>query len=1431
VTSAELLALLEGSWPSFTPTAVDQEYGTLLGRLGLPATLTVGRDHHWQLNMDGLVSLTGTLTTTVLGVAGEPVYIQFAPAGTKFVMLIDLALPASWTFGQSFALLKGGALDGLRLADPATEQSALVIATGQAMDPLRSADGVGRLLTAGGLTFCGWFDPSSPALGPVSWLLTGAGASATAGPIGYDATTGAVDMQLALATGTATNLLGAGTHVELTASVVSAKDPGLDQYVSGIRLETELELPPTIRLAGLVRDADGGILDLTLSSDAFALPSAAAIERLFGAGNGVEQALPSQFESVAMVQDVTFSVGLLSHQLESVMLRVGVPAGHPWSIGGLSVDAPLFAFMASKPLEPAAVQYMFGFTATLTLAGVARLIVAGRTGSSGPTVITGRLDDEPDPPALATLVSKQLGRTNGLPADELAVRDIAFEANLSESAYSGEIEVDGEWPLPFGWDGEVTLRELRIAFSLEDGTPGGELAARLALGGADFHVKLAMGEDSSTFEGEWEADLDPPGAAGAPDYQDIAVGLGLYGLPDLPAGLDLSVEAASFKFDSAAPSFAFKLATSAFGFAALVAGEDSKGNWGFLFGALVPLDLGLSIDIVAHTPLGRVVPAGAATIAIDQLRIVGASSAMPPLPAHLDSQSLEAIGEQPSSGLALAVALKVGSLPQTELEVRFGGPNDRSAEDVPPPTTPSTRSLPTKQATPAPQSATVSVQRAFGPLQFNRIDFAITPALELAIGIDAAVALGGLRIGLAGLRARVPVNGSQHRPTFELAGLAVDYRGGGLSIGGGLVAVPGSQPEWVGMLTMSYGRFAATATGTYTTAAGQPSLYVFVWVDYPIGGPPIFFVTGLAGGFGFNRSLRLPSIAGVADYPLVKGAAPGGSQSATALALAPLISPAVGQSWAAAGIHFTSFGMIDSSVLATLSFGAHVELALMGRSIVTVPPSTSTQPIPPVAQATVMLLVDVDPALGQLAVDAQLTPQSYVLSREAKLTGGLAFYAWFASSPHAGDFVLTLGGYSPWFTRPAHYPTVPRLGLNWKLDNLTVKGGLYFALTPAVLMLGGTLEATWKSGDIEAWFTAQADFLARFKPFGYSAELNVSIGAAYTVNLLWTSKRITAHVGVRLNLWGPPFGGRAYVDLSLISFTLAFGAQPLSPPPAVGWSEFRESFLPSLNSAERARHHIVVGVATRDFPAPIYETDSLITIGVPAGLLRAGGEEESWLVDPAAVRLVVGLQVPSTSATLLTPESQQVGPAWNGEFGVGPMRVAARGANVALEIQVAGPAGAQETWVATPLTGNVPKALWLDTEPTLPADPLVRGVLTGVELKPSPPAASRTAPVQLEKLAAGAAPPPQRHFEWSATTPPTSDSFAADDALSTLRQKLLDPAVASSRSAILAALAAQGLETATTVELVRFAGAAEQLLASPPLLRLLGEQAPAGAPG
>lgn len=426
---------------------------------------------------------------------------------------------------------------------------------------------------------------------------------------------------------------------------------------------------------------------------------------------------------------------------------------------------------------------------------------------------------------------------------------------------------------------------------------------------------------------------------------------------------------------------------------------------------------------------------------------------------------------------------------------------------------------------------------------------------HIAILLDASLNVSPLTFSLN--EAGIGINLNKFKDIkFYLSGFSVAFNNGVLSIGGSLSLQEDEQgnKEYSGTLLINFKEIGLTAMGSYS----QGSMWAYLTLQAPIGGVPAFFIKGLAAGFGYNRRLTLPSIEEVKDYPLIKAAKD--PSSVTTNDLNNIIKQEKGQYFFAAGIKFTSFKIIDGFLLATVSFGNDCEVGLLGLAEITVPPNINGKKC--LAKAQLAIKSSIKPAEGIFSAEAQLTNESFVLTKECKLTGGFAAYAWFGENEHSGDFVVTLGGYHPAYKKPNHYPIVPRLGLNWKINkNIGIIGEMYFALTPSLLMAGGKLCATYAQGDLKAWFIAYANILMNWKPFKYDVAIGVTLGASYTVNLLFVKKTFSVELGANLHLWGPKLHGRIDVSWYIISFSIYFEEDGNDAPEKLYWDGFIDSFL------------------------------------------------------------------------------------------------------------------------------------------------------------------------------------------------------------------------------------------------------------------------------
>ena len=581
----------------------------------------------------------------------------------------------------------------------------------------------------------------------------------------------------------------------------------------------------------------------------------------------------------------------------------------------------------------------------------------------------------------------------------------------------------------------------------------------------------------------------------------------------------------------------------------------------------------------------------------------------------------------------------------------------------------------------------IPVQRAFGPLQCRRMGVEWpedNPNLLLTFLFDGNVSLAALAVELEGLSVGIPLRtpGQVEKYKLDLQGLGVSYASGPLTITAALLKNSRSTPlQYDGAALVRAERWSIAAVGSYAVTDGQPSLFVFARLGAAIGGPPVFFMTGLCAGFGYNRSLRLPKLEEVPSFPLLAGiedpAKIGGANPTPGQALVKLkdwIAPAQGTNWFAAGVQFTSFQLVKSNAILVVIPGPGFQAAILGVSRVKLPQEGS-----PFAYAELAFSAVLNPSAGVLAVSAQLSPNSFVLTKECCLTGGFAFWLWF-DGEHAGDFVITLGGYHPAFIKPDHYPDVPRLGFSWEVNsNLTIRGGAYFALTPSCAMAGGSLDVDFHSGNLRAWFRAHADFLFQWKPFYFTGSVGVSIGASYKLNLLFTTTTVSVELGADLELWGPPTGGKVHVSWYIISFTVGFGADRRQTPGFLQWNDF-QWLLP-------ANDRVLKGEANTD-PVPL---TNLIKATIAEGRIPAAGDR--WVVRGDSVVLSIETAFPLTLAELaggampaeIKPEAADYFVA------VRPMGIS--GVTSKLTVRVSGHDLARN-WNFSPVTRAVPAALW-----------------------------------------------------------------------------------------------------------------------------------------
>lgn len=521
------------------------------------------------------------------------------------------------------------------------------------------------------------------------------------------------------------------------------------------------------------------------------------------------------------------------------------------------------------------------------------------------------------------------------------------------------------------------------------------------------------------------------------------------------------------------------------------------------------------------------------------------------------------------------------------------------------------------------------IQKSFGPITLADVGIGWNGDKELLLfQLDGSLDLNALNIELKKLTIGLPVTTPANLDayTLDMDGMGISFEGGPVTISGGFLKDASVTPtQYNGAVSIQVANWGITALGSFASLNGEPSLFIFGVLNAELGGPPFFFVTGAAVGFGYNRQIIMPSIGNVSNFPFVQAANnpelfSGKSNNDVLASISQYIPPQLGQYWLAAGVKFTSFELLNSFVLLMIQFGKKFEVDLLGTSVLQLPKKGEGTTY---VNAELELEVVFDPAKGEIAALAQLTGNSYVIDPACVISGGFAFYSWFGASPYAGDFVVTLGGYHAQFQPPPHYPTVPRLAFNWDVSSqVKFSGEAYFALTPSCVMAGGKLSLTYSDGDLNAWFNAHADFLISWKPFHYDISIGLSIGVSYRLNLLFVTTTVSVELGINVDIYGPDFGGTAYVDFYIVSFTVSFGAAR-SQTNIVNWDGFQEYFLPQGDSGEPSNLTALPGVTG---------SGAVVKINTSAGLIDTFKYQgnDIWIIDPSTFAFNTDSAVPAT---------------------------------------------------------------------------------------------------------------------------------------------------------------------------------------------------------
>lgn len=1133
-----------------------------------------------------------------------------------------------------------------------------------------------------------------------------------------------------------------------------------------------------------------------LPSDTSNIPTVNDIATLAGGANFMDvvpDPLVSIFKNAGLLgMNASFNVDVLP-TLSSISLIIGNANPDPWYLTDqFTINDIVLSFFLFNPGSdsnglPASVSFSATMAFYTDIFPGDFIMDIGYEVADKVLSISGKYTDEPEGEVALTDIlngmSRGLSTSITLPSGFPDVSFSDFGVSFSKTGSSWDsYEFYGSAKVGF----DITLldKKLDSNFSLlVNKTEEGKsflLDGGIVIGNAYFDFNINLSSEEKTMEATWYNQGNPLG------LNDLAHSLGFEDF-SIPEELDLGLKSAHFSYNFSEKEFVLIADSENWGTVSLSSVTDeATEKKALIFFCRLKGEIGT--DEIKKIPVVGDELAG--HFNFSQLKFLIATadfeSITVPVLEYDEEGNPTLVNEDLADlkrGVTFMSDLTMGSHTET-LIVPIYNPKPKSKTE---------QSLViSNEEQPAEMGGSTKVGRALGPFSFSEFGISLKDG-NITFQLDASLVAAGLNLHLDGFNIGFSPSDLTD-VSVGLEGLDVQFQGGAVSLAGGLLHNEENN-SWDGVLAIAIGKAMITAIGSYkrtmTETENYTSLSVYGVIEYPLGGPPFFFITGGAVGFGYNTALQVPTINELHEFPLIQAVVGDDPPSN----LNDAVEPSQGQNWFGLGVKFTSFKLIDGFALTSLSFGNQTETHFMGLASAQVP-FTGKKPIAFIEMA---LLASFLPEEGILKFEGALTNRSFMLSQESQLTGGFAFYMWYGGD-YAGDFVLTAGGYKNGYQIPQHYPTPTRIGLNWQIsDHLSMVGENYFALTPSLIMAGGRVSCIWEKGKLKAWFNMGYDFLIAWQPFYYEATVYAQVGIKWK----WFKKS----VGVQVDIWGPDFSGKIYIDTWFKTFTISFGHKSGNALPPIDWTQFKQACFPPVDQSKSET-----------------ESDVVLSLQVSKGLIKEGrtGSDVNWIINPADFALELGSLIPIKEYTFQKKETKHK----SKNVGVGMVQIPSGTFTSSFTVSILqGRIDKSDLFDLEELTESVPASMWKCEPSKLNDADLIDDALTGFILTPKK---EGDQPYQTDQI-------PMENLLFSpeikqvalqfvdASVVPSSDSFNQSEALDTIYQTIDRSEVNDKRSAILSDLTDMGFKLNTTLNLPTAEDWTETTWLSTPTLSKLGE--------
>ncbi len=383
-----------------------------------------------------------------------------------------------------------------------------------------------------------------------------------------------------------------------------------------------------------------------------------------------------------------------------------------------------------------------------------------------------------------------------------------------------------------------------------------------------------------------------------------------------------------------------------------------------------------------------------------------------------------------------------------------------------------------------------------GPLSISGLTFQFKNP-SLFVTVDATLQLGPITFAVIGFTleielakvklddlAAIVTQGLIH---VSLHGIECGVSQGPLTLEGVFIHDVTTEMEtYSGGIAVGFTAWQVLAVGQYAIMKakgpgddGFRAVFVYGKLDGPLIELEFATISGVRLGFGYNYAIRMPSLSELYSFPFINDSASAGSGAdplkvldAMVLNDPHFVYPKEGSCWFCAGMTIKAFDLLTLTAvllfdITTSGSDAGVLIALIADGVFQMEPRA--KPDYSLFYIEVVLSVELNFGAGYIAANAVMAPASHVYVPQAHLTGSASFYTWFGSNSHAGDWVVSVGGYARGYAPPAHYPSPDRVGLNFIVgDMIHVVGEGYLAITPKCAMAGGLLHMSLSVGPVDA---------------------------------------------------------------------------------------------------------------------------------------------------------------------------------------------------------------------------------------------------------------------------------------------------------------------------------------------------------------------------